>query len=114
VQLRAASRFIENDLFRAGSPDLLIRLCWQSWCGSSNAAISSIVRKWSPALEALLLARQLSIEHPEDVRAAIRDYMNGEDFADGLIAAWNARLGCEIHRGRLTRRAARTQRVSSH
>jgi len=57
------------------------------------------------ALDALLRADQLSIEHPEDLRAALREYEDGADFADSLIAAANARAGCE-YTATFDRRAA--------
>lgn len=105
AQLRVASKFIENDCSEQEpgfvNQIVLAELVWVLERGYKLDR-SAVVA----ALEALLLARQLSIEHPEDVRAAIRDYMNGEDFADGLIAAWNVRLGCE-YTATFDRRAAR-------
>jgi predicted nucleic-acid-binding protein len=103
-QLRAASRFIEDDCSEQEpgfvNQIVLAELVWVLERGYKLER-SKVVA----ALDALLLARQLSIEHPEDVRAAIRDYMNGEDFADGLIVAWNTRLGCE-YTATFDRRAA--------
>jgi len=58
------------------------------------------------ALAALLSASQLSIEHPDDARAALREYQDGADFADSLIAAANSRAGCE-YTATFDRRAAR-------
>ena len=49
---------------------------------------------------------ELSIEHPDDARAALQEYEDGADFADSLIAATNARAGCE-YTATLDRRAAR-------
>ena len=94
AQLRAASRFIEDDCSEQ-EPGLvnqivLAELVWVLERGYKLDR-SAIVA----ALDALLLARQLSIEHPDDVREAISDYLKGADFADSLIAACNARLGCE-------------------
>lgn len=94
AQLRAASRFIEDDCSEEEpgfvNHIVLAELVWVLERGYKLDR-SAIVA----ALDALLLARQVSIEHPDDVRAAISDYLNGADFADSLIAAWNARLGCE-------------------
>ena len=105
AQLRVASKFIENDCSEQEpgfvNQIVLAELVWVLERGYKLDR-SAVVA----AVEALLLARQLSIEHPEDVRAAIRDYMKGEDFADGLIAAWNSRLGCE-YTATFDRRAAR-------
>ncbi len=94
AQLRAASRFIEGDCSEQEpgfvNQIVLAELVWVLERGY-RLDRSAVVA----ALDALLLARQLLIEHPDDVRAAIYDYLNGEDFADGLIAAWNTRLGCD-------------------
>src|SRR5258708_4129795 len=105
MQLHVASRFIENDCSKQEpgfvNQIVLAELVWVLERGYKLDR-SVVVA----ALEALLLARQLSIEHPEDVRAAIRDYMKGEDFADGLIGAWNTRVGCK-YTATFDRRAAR-------
>jgi predicted nucleic-acid-binding protein len=104
-QLRAASRLIEDDCSEQEpgfvNQIVLAELVWVLERGYKldRSAVAA-------ALEALLLARQLSIEHPDDVRAAIGDYRKGADFADALIAAWNVRFGCE-YTATLDRRAAR-------
>jgi predicted nucleic-acid-binding protein len=94
VQLRAASRFIENECSEQEpgfvNQIVLAELVWVLERGYKLDR-SAVVA----ALNALLLARQLTIEHSEDVVAAIGDYRNGADFADSIIAAWNARVGCE-------------------
>lgn len=104
-QLRAASRFIESDCSEQEpgfvNQIVLAELVWVLERGYKLDR--SVV---AAALGALLLPRQLSIEHPEDVRAAISDYLGGADFADALIAAWNARSGCE-YTATLDRAAAR-------
>jgi predicted nucleic-acid-binding protein len=103
-QLRAASRFIEDDCSEQEpgfvNQIVLAELVWVLERGyklDRSAVVAT--------LEALLLARQLSIEHPDDVRAAIGDYRNGADFAEALIAAWNVRFGCE-YSATFDRRAA--------
>ena len=93
-QLRAASRFIEDDCSEQEpgfvNQIVLAELVWVLERGYKLDR--SVV---ATAIDALLLPKQLSIDHPDDVRAAISEYLNGADFADSLIAAWNARLGCE-------------------
>ncbi|HZC46275.1 MAG TPA: type II toxin-antitoxin system VapC family toxin [Candidatus Acidoferrum sp.] len=104
-QLRAASRFIEDGCSEQEpgfvNQIVLAELVWVLERGYKldRSAVAA-------ALEALLLARQLSIEHPDDVRTAISDYLNGTDFADSLIAAWNSRFGC-AYTATFDRRAAR-------
>jgi predicted nucleic-acid-binding protein len=104
AQLRVASRFIEHDCSEQEpgfvNQIVLAELVWVLERGYKLDR--SVV---GAALDALLLARQLSIEQPDDVRAAIRNYVDGADFADSLIAAWNARLGCE-YTATFDRRAA--------
>lgn len=107
-QLRAASRFIE-DACSEQEPGFVnqIVLAELVWVFERGYKLDRSVVV--AALDALLVARQLSIEHPDDVRAATSDYLNGADFADSLIAAWNARLGCE-YTATFDRRAARNAR----
>jgi predicted nucleic-acid-binding protein len=104
-QLRVASRFIEGDCSEQEpgfvNQIVLAELVWVLERGYKLDR-SVVVG----ALDALLLARQLSIEHPDDVRAAVSDYLNGADFADSLIAAANARVGCE-YTATFDRKAAR-------
>ena len=103
-QLRAASRFIEDDCSEQEpgfvNQIVLAELVWVLERGYKLDCCAVVA-----ALEALLLARQPLIEHPDDVRAAIGDYRNGADFADALVAACNVRLGCE-YTATFDRRAA--------
>jgi predicted nucleic-acid-binding protein len=94
AQLRAASRFIERDCSEQ-EPGFInhIVLAELVWVLERGYKVER--SEVAAALDALLVAKQLSIEHPEDVRAAVRDYVSGADFADSLIAAWNSRVGCE-------------------
>jgi predicted nucleic-acid-binding protein len=105
VQFRAASRLIENDcsLQEPGFVNqvVLVEIVWVLESGY-RLARPEIVR----ALRALLLTSQLSIEHPDDARAALDEYEDGADFADSLIAAANSRAGCE-YTATLDRTAAR-------
>ncbi len=94
AQLRAASRFVENDCSEQEpgfvNQIVLAEIVWVLERGYrlDRPAVAA-------ALGALLRTSQLSIEHPEDARAALREYQDGADFADSLIAAANARAGCE-------------------
>jgi predicted nucleic-acid-binding protein len=103
-QLRIASRFIEADCSEQEpgfvNQIVLAELVWVLERGY-RLDRSAVVA----ALDALLSASQLSIEHPEDARAALREYEEGADFADSLIAASNARAGCE-YTATFDRRAA--------
>lgn len=105
AQFRAASRFIENDCSEQEpgfvNHVVLAELVWVLERGYKYARPEIVT-----ALGALLLTSQLSIEHPDDARAALDEYQNGADFADSLIAAANVRVGCE-YTATLDRRAAR-------
>ncbi|MGA9721204.1 MAG: type II toxin-antitoxin system VapC family toxin [Candidatus Binatus sp.] len=103
-QFRAATRFIEHEC----SPRepafvnrvVLAEVVWvlESSYRMPRSAVAS-------ALRVLFDTNQLSIEHAEDARAALRDYEDGAGFSDSLIAAANARLGCE-YTATFDRRAA--------
>ena len=104
AQFRVASRLIELDC-SAREPGfvnhvVLVELVWVLE-SAYRIARPAIVQ----ALAALLSTSQLSIEHPEDARAALREYQDGADFADSLIAAANTRAGCE-YTATFDRRAA--------
>ncbi len=105
AQFRAASRLIENDcsVQEPGFVNqvVLVELVWVLE-SAYKLARPEIVR----ALGGLLLTSQLSIEHPDDARAALDEYENGADFADSLIAAANVRVGCE-YTATLDRQASR-------
>jgi predicted nucleic-acid-binding protein len=105
AQFRAASRFIESDCSEEEpgfvNHVVLAELVWVLERGYKYARPAILT-----ALGALLLTGQLSIEHPEDARAALIEYRNGADFADSLIAAVNLRVGCE-YTATLDRKAAR-------
>ena len=105
VQFRAAVRFIQNDCSEEEpgfvNHVVLAELVWVLERGYKYPR-STIVT----LLGALLRTSQLSIEDPDDARAALYEYQNGADFADSLIAATNSRLGCE-YTTTLDRRAAR-------
>ena len=103
-QFRAATRFIEHEC----SPQepafvnrvVLAEVVWvleSSYQMPRSAVVS--------ALRVLFDTNQLSIEHAEDARAALLNYEDGAAFSDSLIAASNARLGCE-YTATFDRRAA--------
>jgi predicted nucleic-acid-binding protein len=104
VQFRAATRFIEHKCSRQ-EPGFVNRLVLAEvvWVLESSYRLprSAIVG----ALRLLLDANQLSIENVDDARAALVEYEAGAGFSDSLIAAANARLGCE-YTATLDRRAA--------
>ena len=104
AQFRAASRIIEREC-SVQDPGfvnhlVLVELVWvlESAYKVARPAIVS-------ALGAILSTSQLSIEHPDDARAALHEYVDGADFADSLISAANARAGCE-YTATFDRRAA--------
>jgi predicted nucleic-acid-binding protein len=103
-QLRAASRFIEHDCSEQEpgfvNQIVLAEFVWVLERGYKLDRSAVIA-----ALDALLSASHLSIEHREDARAALREYESGADFADSLIAAANVRAGCE-YTATFDRRAA--------
>lgn len=103
-QLRVASRFIEDGCSEREpgfvNQIVLAELVWVLERGYKLDRTAVIA-----ALDALLNADQLLIEHAEDARAALREYEDGADFADSLIAAANARAGCE-YTATFDRRAA--------
>ena len=104
AQFRAATRFIEHEC-SLQEPGFINRVVLAEvvWVLESAYRLprSAIIS----ALGALLDANQLSIEHAEDARAALLEYEDGAGFSDSLIAAANARLGCE-YTATLDRRAA--------
>src|SRR5579862_8864828 len=94
AQFRAATRFIEHEC-SSREPGFINRLVLAEvvWVLESSYRLprSTILS----AIRLILNAQQLSIEDVEDARAALRDYEDGAGFSDSLIAAANARLGCE-------------------
>jgi predicted nucleic-acid-binding protein len=48
------------------------------------------------ALEKILRTAQFTVEDHQEAWLAFRDYQNGADFADALIAAINRRFGCGV------------------
>ena len=103
-QFRAATRFIEHEC-SPQEPGFINRVVLAEvvWVLESSYRLprSAVVS----ALRMLLDTNQLSIEQAEDARAALRAYEDGAGFSDSLIAAGNARLGCE-YTVTLDRRAA--------
>ena len=93
-QTRRAVRFLEHEC-TIDDPGLvndvvLTELVWvlESVYGYSREQVSTVIG-------GLLRASQLTVENSEDARTAIREYQEGADFPDALIAAINHRLGCE-------------------
>jgi len=104
AQLRAATRFIEHEC-SPQEPGFINRVVLAEvvWVLESSYKLPRLAI--ASALRLLLGANQLSIEEVEDARAALREYEDGADFSDSLIAAANARLGCE-YTATFDRRAA--------
>ncbi len=104
AQFRAAARFIEHEC-SPQEPGFVNRVVLAEvvWVLESSYKLprSAIIS----ALRLLLGANQLSIEEVEDARGALREYEDGAGFSDSLIAAANARLGCE-YTATFDRRAA--------
>jgi predicted nucleic-acid-binding protein len=94
AQFRAATRFIEHEC-SSEDPGFINRVVLAEvvWVLESSYKLPRVAV--ASALWLLLDANQLSIEEVEDARAALRQYEDGADFADSLIAASNARAGCE-------------------
>jgi predicted nucleic-acid-binding protein len=93
-QARKATRFIENEC-TPDEPGLINRivLCELVWV--LETAYGYPRESVAIALEKILRTSQLAIEDGPEARAAFRDYQDGADFADSLIAAVNRRLGCQ-------------------
>jgi predicted nucleic-acid-binding protein len=93
-QFRAATRFIEHEC-SPQEPGFINRVVLAEvvWVLESSYKMPRVAI--ISALRLLLGANQLSIEEVEDARAALREYEDGAGFSDSLIAAANARLGCE-------------------
>jgi predicted nucleic-acid-binding protein len=94
AQWRRAERFIANDC-STDDPCLVNRivLCELVWVLESAYGYSS--KAVAAALERVMRIEQLIIEDHQDAWTALREYQEGADFADSLLAAVNIRLGCE-------------------
>jgi predicted nucleic-acid-binding protein len=104
AQFRAATRFIEHEC-SPQDPGFInsVVLAEVVWVLESSYQLPRLAIV--DALRLLLGASQLSIEEVEDARAALQEYEDGADFSDSLIAASNARAGCE-YTATFDRRAA--------
>jgi predicted nucleic-acid-binding protein len=93
-QAAKAARFIVHEC-SVESPGFINRivLCELVWVLES--AYDYPREKVALALEKILRTRQLKVEDPQEAWTAFREYQDGADFADALIAAVNRRLGCE-------------------
>ncbi len=72
------------------SREVVLETVWvlENVYGHARADVAS-------AIEGLLQAGELAVEGNELVREAVRNYRSGADFADALIAAVNAAVGCD-------------------
>ncbi|HEY6420879.1 MAG TPA: type II toxin-antitoxin system VapC family toxin [Candidatus Binataceae bacterium] len=94
AQARTAKSFIDREC-SAEAPGFINRivLCETVWVlergySYSRDAVYEVLGN-------LLLAQQLAIEDRDEALAALREYREGADFSDSMIAAINRRLGCE-------------------
>jgi len=92
-QAERASRFVASR--SADDPGLVnhIVLCEMVWVLENAYRIPR--ESISGALEAIMRSDRLKVADPQDAWTALREYQDGADFADALIAAVNQRLGCE-------------------
>ncbi len=93
-QARKAARFVANEC-SSDDPALINRivLCELVWVLES--AYGYPREKVALALEKILRTAQFRIEDHQEAWSSFREYQEGGDFADALIAAINRRLGCE-------------------
>jgi predicted nucleic-acid-binding protein len=105
AQARKATRFITNEC-SADEPGLINRivLCELVWV--LETAYGYERDKVALALEKILRTTQFTIEDHQEAWSSFREYQDGADFADSLIAAVNRRLGCE-HTVTFDRKAGR-------
>jgi predicted nucleic-acid-binding protein len=94
-QARKATHFITNEC-SADDTGLINRivLCELVWV--LETAYEYPRNRVALALEKILRTAQFTIEDHEEAWLAFRNYQNGADFADALIAAVNRRLGCDV------------------
>jgi predicted nucleic-acid-binding protein len=104
-QARRAARFLLEEC-TVEDPGLVNRvvLCELVWVLHSGYGYSRV--EVVHALDAIMSAAQLNVEDRHEAAEAVDAYRNGADFADGLIAAVNRRLGCE-HTVTFDRKASR-------
>lgn len=94
AQARSAKSFIDREC-SPEDPGFINRivLCETVWVLERGYAYSreAVFR----VLDNLLLVQQLAIEDRDEALIALREYREGADFSDSLIAAINRRMGCE-------------------
>ncbi len=94
AQARSAKSFIDREC-SPEDPGFINRivLCETVWVLERGYAYSrEVVFR---VLDNLLLVQQLAIEDRDEALIALREYREGADFSDSLIAAINRRMGCE-------------------
>jgi predicted nucleic-acid-binding protein len=93
-QARKASRFMSEEC-SADDPGLINRvvLCEVVWVLES--AYNYPRAQVALALESIMRTAQIKIEDHQEAWSALREFQEGADFADALIAAVNHRLGCQ-------------------
>jgi len=93
-QARRATRLITNEC-SSEDPGFLNRivLCELVWV--LETAYGYGREQMALALEKILRTTQFTIEDHQEAWSSFREYQDGADFADSLIAAVNRRRGCE-------------------
>jgi len=93
-QAMKATRFITGEC-SSNDPALINRivLCELVWV--LETAYGYPRERVALALEKILRTTQFAIEDHNEAWSSFREYEDGADFADALIAAVNCRLGCE-------------------
>ncbi len=93
-QAEKAARFIANEC-SPENPGLVNRvvLCELVWVLESGYGYAR--EQVALALEKILRTAQFRVEDSENAWRSFRQYQEGADFADALIALSNRSLGCE-------------------
>src|SRR5579871_2540557 len=93
-QARKATRLITNEC-SSEDPGFINRivLCELVWV--LETAYGYAREQVAFALEKILRTAQFEIEDHQEAWSSLREYQNGADFADSLIAAVNRGHGCE-------------------
>jgi predicted nucleic-acid-binding protein len=94
AQAARSRRFIEREC-TADNPAFVnsVVLCELVWVLSRAYRVPR--SQVSAILNRIFTIEQITIEHRELAWAAFRDYLDGADFADALIATINRSQGCE-------------------
>ena len=106
-QGRKAARFI-GQTCSAENPGLINRIVMCELVWVLESAYGYARSPIALAIEQILRTAQFRIEDHSEVWSSLREYRNGADFSDALIATVNRRLGC-IETVTFDRKAGRRQ-----